>query len=142
MTYSQQLAVQHGFGTGDRIVVPKSGWNIVEHHAVLYGNLNGEVMVAENKEGRGVVLTRLDQFLSEARAIKRHIRYTGSYQDQLMVMDRVSKRLGRRYDLWKYNCEHFVNEVLHLRAMSPQVKAVGTVAAAAGGLYLLSRLLK
>jgi hypothetical protein len=57
-------------------------------------------------------------------------------------MDRVSQRLGRRYDLWKYNCEHFVNEVLHFRAISPQVKAVGTAAAVAGGLYLLSRLLK
>lgn len=79
MTYSEQLAAQHGFGTGDRIVVPKSGWNVVEHHAVLYGKLNGEVMVAENKEGRGVVLTRLDQFLAEARVIKRHIRFSGSY---------------------------------------------------------------
>ena len=142
MTYSEQLRRYHGFGTGDRIVVPKSGLDIIQHHAVFFGNANGEALVAENKEGRGVVLTRLDQFLAEARLIKQHIRFSGTYQDQLVIMDRISARLGRRYDLWRYNCEHFANEVLHFRAISPQVKTVGTVAAVAGGLYLLSRLLK
>ena len=57
MTYSAQRAAQHGFGTGDRVVVPKSGFNIIAHHAMFYGHgHNGEALVAENKEGRGVIL--------------------------------------------------------------------------------------
>ena len=57
MTYSTQRAAQHGFGTGDRVVVPKSGFNIIAHHAMFYGyGHNGEALVAENKEGRGVIL--------------------------------------------------------------------------------------
>ena len=142
MTYSEQLRQQYGFRTGDRIVVSKSGWNIVQHHAVFFGLANGEAVVAENKEGRGVILTRLDDFLADAGRITRIVRFSGTYQQQVAVMNRVKARLGRRYDLWKYNCEHFVNEVLHFRAMSPQVKAVGAAAAFVGGLYLLSRLIR
>lgn len=142
MTYSEQLRQHYGFGTGDRIVVPKSGWDVVQHHAVFFGMVDGEAVVAENKEGRGVILTRLDQFMADARIIKRHIRFSGNHYDQMVVMDRIRERLGRRYDLLKYNCEHFANEVLHFRAISPQVKAVGTAAAVAGGLFLLARLLR
>lgn len=142
MTYSEQLRQQYGFRTGDRIVVPKSGLNFVQHHAVFFGNVNGQAMVAENKEGQCVVLTPLDVFLADVIRITRIESFTGVYHEQVAVMQRIQERLGRRYDRWKYNCEHFVNEVLHLRSISPQVKAVGTVAAVAGGLYLLSRLLK
>ncbi len=120
MTYSEQLRRQHGFGTGDRIVVPKSGWNMVQHHALFFGNVNGEAMVAENKEGRGVILTRLDLFLVDAGHITRVEPFLGTYQQQAFIMDRVNARFGRRYDKWNYNCEQFVNDVLHGRVESRQ----------------------
>lgn len=137
MTYSEQLRRQYGFGTGDRIVVPKSGWNVVQHHALLFGMVNGEAMVAENKEGRGVILTPLDVFLADAGSITRIEPFSGTYQQQAFVMDRVKARLRRRYDKWNYNCEHFVNEVLHFKAESRQAdigKAIlGAVTVAAIG---------
>ena len=123
MTYSAQLAAQHGFGTGDRVVVPKSGFNIIAHHAMFYGyGHNGEALVAENKEGRGVILRPLDQFLAEAKKIKRHIPFVGSYQERVALLERVHSRLGRQYDLWNYNCEHFVNDVKHRRVFSRQIQ--------------------
>lgn len=127
MTDSEQLRLQHGFCTGDRIVVPKSGWEIIQHHALFFGNVNGEAMVAENKEGRGVVLTPLDVFLTDAGRITRTVPFTGSYQQQAFVMDRVNARLGRRYDKWIYNCEHFVNDVLHFRVESRQSDIARTI---------------
>ena len=120
MTYSQQLAAQHGFVTGDRIVVPKSGWNMVQHHALFFGLANGEAIVAESKEGRGVILTRLDVFLADAGRITRIEPFVGPYQQQAFIMDRVKARLGRRYDKWQYNCEQFVNDVLQGRVESRQ----------------------
>jgi hypothetical protein len=146
MTYSEQLRQQYGFGTGDRIVVPKSAWNVIQHHALFFGNMNGEAMVAENKQGRGVILTRLDLFLADAGRITRIEPFTGTYQQQAFIMDRVKARLRRPYDKWKYNCEHFVNEVLHFKAGSRQAdigKAIlGAVTVAAigyGVVKLMSR---
>ncbi len=137
MTYSEQLRRQHGFGTGDRIVVPKSGWNMVQHHALFFGNVNGEAMVAENKEGRGVILTRLDLFLADAGRITRIEPFLGTYQQQAFIMDRIKARLRRPYDQWNYNCEQFVNDVLHGRVESRQAeigKAIlGVVTVAAIG---------
>lgn len=144
MRYSEQLRQYHGFGTGDRIVVPKSGLNIIQHHAVFFGNVNGDAMVAENKEGRCVVLTPLDVFLADAGRITRIEPFTGTYQQQATIMDRVNARLGRRYDRWNYNCEHFVNDVLHFRVESRQSdigKAIlGAVTVAAVG-YGIARLI-
>ena len=95
MTYPTQLATQHGFGTGDLIVVPKSGFNIIAHHAMFYGyGHDGEAMVAENKEGFGVILRPLDQFQAEAKRIKRHIPFVGSYHERVALMERVNLRLG------------------------------------------------
>ncbi len=137
MRYSEQLRRQYGFGTGDRIVVPKSGLNMVQHHALFFGNVNGEAMVAENKEGKCVLLTPLDVFLADAGRITRIEPFTGTYQQQAFVMDRVNARLGRRYDRWNYNCEQFVNDVLHGRVESRQAdigKAIlGAVTVAAIG---------
>lgn len=137
MTFSEQLRRQYGFGTGDRIVVPKSGWEVIQHHALFFGNINGDAFVAENKEGRGVILTRLDLFLSDAHRITRVEPFTGTYQQQAFIMDRVKARLRRPYDKWRYNCEHFVNDVLHFRTESRQAdigKAIlGAVTVAAIG---------
>ena len=143
MTYSEQLRQQYGFGTGDRIIVPKSEWNVVQHHAVFFGNMNGEAMVAENKEGHCVLLTPLDVFLADAGRITRIEPFTGTYQQQAFIMDRVNARLGRRYDRWNYNCEHFVNDVLHFRVESRQsdigkaILGVVTVAAVGYGIATL-----
>ena len=82
MTYSEQLRRQYGLGTGDRIVVPKSGLNIVQHHALMYGSQFGHALVAENKEGRGVILTRLDHFLADAGRITRIIPFAGSHRQR------------------------------------------------------------
>lgn len=146
MTYSEQLRRQYGFGTGDRIVVPKSGLNIIQHHAVFFGNVNGEAMVAENKEYRGVILTPLDLFLQDAGRVTRIEPFAGTYQQQAIVIDRVRARLRRPYDKWRYNCEHFVNDVLRFRVESRQsdvgkavLGGVLVVAAAFGIARLMSR---
>ena len=145
MTCSEQLRRQHGFRTGDRIVVPKSRWEIIQHHAVFFGNVNGEAMVAENKEGRGVVLTPLDVFLADAVQITRVHPFTGTYQQQAIMMDRVVARLRRTYDRWNYNCEHFVNDVLHFRVESRQsdiAKAILGGVMVAAAVYGLAKLVR
>ena len=45
-----------------------------------------------------------------------------SGNSQTNVIDRINKKIGAEYSLAKYNCEHFVNEILSGVAESKQVQ--------------------
>lgn len=47
---------------------------------------------------------------------------------------RARARLGRPYDLLRYNCEHLVKDVFGSAIESPQARRVGWIAAAAASL--------
>jgi hypothetical protein len=97
---------------GDRIVVPKSNINWVQHHAIYLGLKNGRHLIIENKEGFGVRVVYAETFFSGVFKITRIIRFLPKYNYSRNDLAKyaLSKR-GKAYDLWNYNCEHFVNEV-------------------------------
>lgn len=107
---------------GDIIVTPKSLFNLIQHHAVYLGYDNfGNHFISENVIGKGVVLTRVQDFFKENVVITRIEKFEGSYFEREKVVRRALKNLGRPYDLINYNCEHFTNETIYSKPNSPQV---------------------
>lgn len=131
--YVEQL----GLRPGDRIVVPKSEWRLVEHHAIYLGkDSNGKHLIAENKIGIGVRLVSASDFFKDVIEITRVEPFTGSYAERKKVVQRSLARLGLPYSLINYNCQHFANDVLVNRIESAQVNKIMAV----GLLVLLSSL--
>lgn len=107
---------------GDRLVREKGGL-FSKHHAIYVGyNDYNQELVAENQVGHGVRIITLHQFLREGKLVR--VEYNKfSYQGQQEIIRRINQRLGKAYSLARYNCEHFVNEVLFGIRKSPQVAA-------------------
>ena len=78
-------------------------------------------MVAENQVEVGVRYITLDQFLSEGN-IERIDYNNFSENAQTKILDRINNKIGTQYDLLKYNCEHFTNEILTGISESKQVR--------------------
>lgn len=117
-----QIIKELGLLPGDRIVVPKSWLNFIQHHAIYLGqNKQGQHFIAENKVGVGVRLTNVEDFFSGVKSVTRIERFTGNnYQRKLAVQKALSK-LHLPYDLINYNCQHFANEVQYGEVESDQV---------------------
>ena len=110
----------HKLRIGDRLVRTKGG--ILSKHHVLYaGFWNNQHLIAENQLDFGVRYIYLNQFLSEGK-IERVDYYNYNEQSQAEIIDRINQRIGTKYSLMDYNCEHFVNEILTGIAESKQIK--------------------
>lgn len=107
---------------GDRLIREKGG--IFSKHHVLYAgrdSITGKHIIAENQRNYGVRIISLEQFLQEGKLVR--IDYNNfSYFQQTKTTLRIKTRLGKSYDLLKYNCEQFVNDVLHDTIESKQVQ--------------------
>ena len=60
---------------GDRVVVPKSNLNMIQHHAIYIGTLNGRHRFIENKEGVGVRIINADVFFTGVNHITRIVKF-------------------------------------------------------------------
>jgi hypothetical protein len=128
MTTSAILAANHRLRPADRIVAPKSLLNIVQHHALFAGHCaQGHAWVIENMVNVGVTYTRFDHFMQRIGTVKQIVRFGGDRWAQQAVVERAQQRLGRRYDLATYNCEHFVNDALHDQRHSRQAETAKEV---------------
>jgi hypothetical protein len=108
---------------GDRIVVPKSLFGIVQHHAVYAGN----GCFYENKIGQGVVLTPWGEFFRGVSQVTSIQRFNGNYWELQQAMNRAESLVGRAYHAVNFNCEHFANYVLCARPCSRQVENAGGI---------------
>jgi hypothetical protein len=106
---------------GDRIVVPKSNLDLVQHHAIFIGYENGHFWFIENKDGIGVRVVNADVFFTGVQKITRIVPFQpkNGYGRIELVNYALSKK-GMRYHLTNYNCEHFANEVQHRVVKSRQ----------------------
>ncbi|MFY9307706.1 MAG: lecithin retinol acyltransferase family protein [Bacteroidia bacterium] len=98
---------------GDRVVVPKSQWQLVQHHALYLGcDDYGNHYMCENVIGIGVRLVSVAEFLNGVTQITRIEKFTGNDYERKAVVQKALSKLGQPYNLINYNCESFVNEVL------------------------------
>lgn len=131
------LVYNLGLLPADRIVVPKSGLRIVQHHAVYLGkNQLGQDLIAENKIGYGVRLVTADEFFQDVLEVTSIERFSGNNHERKVVIQNALNRLNAPYDLINYNCQHFANEVLKGKAESEQVNNVVNALKIAATLFL------
>jgi hypothetical protein len=108
----------------DRIVVPKSGLGIVQHHVIYLGQNNqGVDLIAENKIGKGVQIVTANDFFCDVIEITRIERFRGSESERKIAVKKALSLRGANYDLFQFNCEHYANVVQHKKRISPQAKA-------------------
>jgi hypothetical protein len=110
---------------GDRLIRTKGGITS-RHHALYAGMHNGVQLVAENQRGFGVRYITLNQFLSEGKLLA-VTPFKGNNNQRQHVITRINALRGKVYDVVKYNCEHFVNEVLNGKPTSKQIENAGIV---------------
>ncbi len=117
---------------GDELIVPKSGWDIIQHHALYIGyDHNGTHLIIHNDINRGVSLISVDDFFSVVRKVNRIIPFKGNNAKRKAIVQRSLARIGRPYNLINYNCEHFITEIKSGNPRSRQVENtfVGVLAA-------------
>lgn len=111
-----------GLEPGDRIIVPKSGLRIVQHHAMYLGqNHQGIDLIAENKIGFGVRLVTADKFFADVIEVTRIEKFRGNTYKRKLAIQRALQKLGHPYHLINYNCQHFANEIQYGKVESDQV---------------------
>lgn len=107
---------------GDRVVVPKSQWQLILHHALYLGYDDlGNHYMCENVIGNGVKLTKVNEFFNGVKEITRIEKFSGDNSNRKSVVQNALSKLGQPYNLINYNCESFVNDVLHRNSHSKQV---------------------
>lgn len=137
-----QKIKQLGLLPADRIVVPKSGLRIVQHHAVYLGqNHFGVDLIAENKIGFGVRLVTADDFFKDVIEITRIERFNGSNYERKLAVQKALDKLGQPYHLIDYNCQHFANEIQYNLIKSDQVDELFEGLKVAAGVALVIGLL-
>jgi hypothetical protein len=114
---------QYNLRTGDEIIVPKSTFNIIQHHALYLGiDENGTAWIIENVINIGVRLISTDDFFKINPTINEIRTYHGSQQDRHKLIERALNKVGTAYDLFNYNCQHFTSDLLRDEAESKQVQ--------------------
>lgn len=107
---------------GDKVEVPKSNFNLVQHHVIILGqNFQGQDLIAENVAGLYVRIITAEEFFLANPKITRITRFNGSNFDRRVAIERALKKVGSPYDLINFNCEHFANYVQKGKATSDQV---------------------
>ncbi|WP_192822774.1 lecithin retinol acyltransferase family protein [Rufibacter sp. LB8] len=110
-----------GLEPGDTVIAPKSDFNIVQHYALYLGKgHDGKHYMCENAYGLGVKLTQVESFFSEYSQITKVNKFIGNVWQRKEVVQSALLRLRKPYDLFNYNCEHFVNDVLLKKPTSIQ----------------------
>ena len=121
---------------GDRVIIPKSQFRLVQHHAIYDGNGH----FYENKFGVGVVRTPVSTFFRGVIEISKIQRFHGTYSQMNEALTRAQRLLGRQYDLASFNCEHYADFVQFGRARSRQVETAAGIGIVAVLTWAVSRI--
>ncbi len=113
----------------DRIVVPKSVFGLIQHHAIYLGKDHfGRDIIAENIVGKYVCTTLAEEFFTKNPSVTRIERFTGTGLERRQAVERALTLMGKPYSLIDFNCEHFANEVQTKISFSPQLRfGVGAI---------------
>ncbi|MBB1287066.1 hypothetical protein HRH25_21980 [Flavisolibacter sp. BT320] len=137
MRYSTQYWLQ----LADRIVEPIFQSGLSKHHSIYLGtDSSGSKWISEN-------LYRKDVRLVPAKAFFQHRKqfglqpFIGSYPDRIPAVKRALYYLGKPYDLFSYNYEHYAEYVQHERVISRQINTVNEMIRAIAILTLIAGLL-
>lgn len=113
--------------SGDRIVVPKKGMNLIQHHAIYLGFKEGVESVAENTLEKGVQILSISDFFRDVDVITKIERFEGNHEQRLKSVKKAISLVGKKYDVLNFNCEHYANFVQDKNPISKQVHVGGAL---------------
>lgn len=106
----------------DRLVLPKNGLDMVQHHAIYIGNDNeGNRLYIENSVGRGVQVVSESYLFRDGFQLTRVEPFNGNLLQRNEAVKRAMQLLGKAYDLVNFNCEHYANAVQYSKSYSKQI---------------------
>ncbi|MDI9859337.1 lecithin retinol acyltransferase family protein [Flectobacillus roseus] len=115
------LINHYGIQLGDKVSRLKRGVPFIRHYAVYLGaNEQGIHRFAENNVNNGVQIVTADDFFSNAEAIQVD-RTNTNWEQRMRAVRLAEQKVGQKYNLLDYNCEHFANEVTIGHRRSKQV---------------------
>jgi uncharacterized protein YycO len=119
MFYSKKM----GLEPGDQIVEFITPLGITKHFAMYAGwDENGVEWIIENQKFAGVRLVEAGQHFQSILRIDRIEKFEGNNAQRRQVVQNALAKLGKPYNLFNYNCEHFITESTTGMAQSNQVK--------------------
>ena len=128
---------EHNIKPGDKIIVPKSNFEIIEHDAIYLGKTKrGVDMIAENKIGHCVRFITATEFSKDILEIIRIERFIGTNAQRMGIVKRCLVKKGLPYDLILYNCQHFAEDLQYCYPESRQVKNVQEIVGITAILFL------
>lgn len=114
---------KHNLKPGDRIIVPKSDWDVVQHHVIYRGvDYAGRHIISENKDAIGVRRIYLYDLISTSSKITSINPFKGTEYERQLALKRADEKLGEKYILFSFNCEHYCDYVQHGKSSSKQVE--------------------
>lgn len=133
---AQILALQ--LQPGDVVVVKKTSFRILDHYMVFVGHDRaGYPLFIANMEN-GVQWVNIQTLTRRAGEFefKRVRPLKGNQLARQRAVRRAKSKLGQRYSLLGFNCEHFANYAQYGKASSQQVGIGLGLTAIVGGLFL------
>ncbi len=125
----------HNYTIGSVVYV--QSW-LIKHYGIISGiNELGELVVISNSKTMGCVTEEpLKNFSMGRQTVVAG--YPGNCCSSYAI-ERARSQLGKKYDLFSDNCEHFVRWVYHLKPESPQLQFFSLLAGAFVISYLVAR---
>ena len=113
-------------------------FGLIEHVGIVTDrSIDGVPAVISNSHAhRGAREEPLSSFI-QGRSFRVHKALSDRPGEE--VADRARRMVGRRYDVLRFNCEHFVRIAHGLKPRSPQVYRAMAVAAGALAVWRLAR---
>ena len=105
--------------TGDILIRNKDAFS--DHFGLFLKGQDGQDLVAENHRENGVRLVSVEDYLDGKKLIGVNA-FDGEEEDRKRVLPLITDLIGHKYDIVKFNCEHFAGKALE--AWTPETKTV------------------
>jgi uncharacterized protein YycO len=133
------LIQRYGIQKGDKVSRMKRGTGvpIIRHYAVYIGvNQYNQHTFAENNVDYGVRIVTSDEFFKDSTSIEVES-ISKTHQQRERAVQFAKQKVGQKYDLMNYNCEHFANEVTTGKSISKQIIGwgMGALLLVVGGIF-------
>ncbi len=113
-------------------------FGLIEHVGIVTdGTIGGMPAVISNSRAHGGVREEPLSRFADGRPFRVHKKMSDLPKHE--VTERARRMIGRRYDVVRFNCEHFVRLAHGQKPRSPQLHTVLALAAGALAVWRLAR---
>jgi hypothetical protein len=134
---------EYGLQPGDAIIAKKRLVGVFDHFIVYMGIYSGNYLFIANDATGGV------KWFSEYEVAAlvpnfepvRVRKFEGNFVQRQWALTRAKEEIGKKYDLFNFNCEHLANYIQYGIRESKQVQGWGNLAAIVAGVFIVGAIL-